>query len=102
MRWRAGVFGAARIWVFSVAFTLAILLFSEVLPKTIGVVYSRALAPFVARPLAWLVALFGPLIALTQLATRVVRSESQEQPHFRRRVAYDGQARSAVRRFPAA
>lgn len=74
----AGVFGAARIWVFSVAFTLAILLFSEVLPKTIGVVYSRALAPFVARPLAWLVALFGPLIALTQLATRVVRSESQE------------------------
>ena len=34
----AGVFGASRIWVFSVAFTLAILLFSEVLPKTVGVV----------------------------------------------------------------
>ena len=74
-----GIFGTARIWVFSVAFTLAILLFSEVLPKTFGVVYSRALAPFVARPLAWLVSLFGPLIALTQLATRVIRSESQEQ-----------------------
>lgn len=74
-----GIFGTARIWVFSVTFTLAILLFSEVLPKTIGVVYSRALAPVVARPLAWLVSLFGPLIALTQLATRVIRSESQEQ-----------------------
>ena len=74
----AGTFGAARIWTFSVAFTLAILLFSEVLPKTVGVVYARTLAPFVARPLAWLVALFRPLIALTQLATRVVRSESQE------------------------
>ena len=74
----AGIFGAARIWVFSVVFTLAILLFSEVLPKTVGVVYSRGLAPFVARPLAWLVALFGPLIALTQLATRVFRSESRE------------------------
>ena len=74
----AGVFGAG-IWVFSIAFTAAILLFSEVLPKTVGVVYSRALAPFVARPLAWLVVLFGPLIALTRLATRVVRSESREQ-----------------------
>ena len=74
----AGVFGASRIWVFSVVFTLAILLFSEVLPKTVGVVYARALAPLVARPLAWLVAFFRPLIALTQLATRAVRSESQE------------------------
>ena len=74
----AGVLGTARIWVFSVAFTLAILLFSEVLPKTVGVVYSRTLAPFVARPLAWLVAIFRPLIALTQLATRVIRSEFQE------------------------
>ncbi|MCY4638153.1 MAG: hemolysin family protein [Acidobacteria bacterium] len=74
----AGAFGAARIWVFSLVFTLAILLFSEVLPKTVGVVYARALAPFVARPLAWLVAFFRPLIALTQLATRAVRSESQE------------------------
>ena len=74
----AGAFGASRIWVFSVVFTLAILLFSEVLPKTVGVVYARGLAPFVARPLAWLVAFFRPLIALTQLATRAVRPESQE------------------------
>ena len=74
----AGAFGTARIWVFSLVFTLAILLFSEVLPKTIGVVYSRALAPIVARPLAWLVALFRPLVALTQVATRVIRADSEQ------------------------
>lgn len=74
----ASAFGASRIWVFSVGFTLAILLFAEVLPKTIGVVYARPLAPFVARPLAWLVTLFAPLIALTQLATRLVRSGHQD------------------------
>ena len=73
-----GVFGA-HIWMFSVAFTVAVLFFAEVLPKTAGVVHSRALAPFVARPLAWLVAVFGPLVALTRLATRIVRSESQQQ-----------------------
>lgn len=74
----AGAFGASRIWMFSLVFTLAILLFSEVLPKTVGVVYARTLAPFVARPLAWLVAIFRPLIALTEVATRVLRSGSEE------------------------
>lgn len=74
----ASAFGANRIWVFSVAFTLAILLFAEVLPKTVGVVYARALAPFIARPLAWLVKLFRPLVALTQVATRLIRSGHQD------------------------
>ena len=75
----ANAFGQDRIWIFSVAFTLAILLVSEVLPKTVGVVYSRALAPFIARPLACLVTVFRPLIALTQFATRVVRRRPQEE-----------------------
>ena len=75
----ANAFGQDRIWVFSVAFTLAILFVSEVLPKTVGVVYSRALAPFIARPLAWLVTVFGPLIALTQFATRLIRRRPQEE-----------------------
>ena len=74
------LFGAAGPGVpaFSVAFTLAILLFSEVIPKTMGVVYARGLAPLVARPLQVLVAVFRPLVAVTQLATRLVWSGQQE------------------------
>jgi len=68
-----------NIWLFSCAFTLAILLFSEVLPKTIGVVYARGLAPLVARPLRGLVWVFRPLIALTQQATKLVWTDQQEQ-----------------------
>ena len=74
----AQVFGG-RIWIFSLVFTLVILLFSEVLPKTIGVVYARGLAPLIARPLFWLVTLFRPLIALTQQATKLVWRGQQEQ-----------------------
>ena len=74
----AQVFGG-NIWIFSVVFTLAILLFSEVLPKTVGVVYARGLAPLIARPLTWLVAFFRPLIALTQQATKLVWSGHHEQ-----------------------
>ncbi len=75
----ATALGQDRVWMFSVGFTLAILFVSEVLPKTMGVVYSRTLAPWIARPLAWLVVLFRPLIALTQLATRLIRRRPREE-----------------------
>ena len=74
----ASALGASRVGYFSVAFTLAILVFAEVLPKTIGVVYARALSRWIARPLRWLVLLFRPLIALTQVATNLVWSGHQE------------------------
>ena len=68
----AGAFGEPNVLYFSIAFTLVILLFAEVLPKTVGVVYSRQLAPLVAQPLGLLVIVFSPLVALTQLATNLI------------------------------
>jgi CBS domain containing-hemolysin-like protein len=64
--------GTGNVVYFSAAFTLAILLFSEVLPKTVGVVYSSQVAPWIAHPLRGLVILFRPLIALTRVATRLL------------------------------
>ncbi len=61
-----------RLWLFSAAFTLAILLFSEVIPKTAGVVYCRGLAGPVARPLLAMVWVFRPLIWLTGQVTRLI------------------------------
>jgi len=75
----ASALGEGNVIYFSVAFTLAILLLSEVLPKTIGVVYSRQLAAFVAQPLHLLVVVFRPLIALTQMATHLILKGRQEQ-----------------------
>ena len=74
----ANALGASRLGYFSVAFTLAILVFAEVVPKTVGVVYARPLSGWIARPLQWLVVLFYPLIALTQLATKLVWSGHEE------------------------
>ena len=74
----ATALGASRVGYFSVVFTLAILVFAEVVPKTVGVVYARALARWIARPLQWLVVVFRPLIALTQVATNLVWSGHQE------------------------
>lgn len=74
----ANALGASRLGYFSAAFTLAILLLAEVVPKTVGVVHARALAGWIAYPLQWLVVLFRPLTALTNLVTRLVGSGRDE------------------------
>ncbi|MGD9160411.1 MAG: hemolysin family protein [Desulfobacteraceae bacterium] len=68
----ATVFGREWLGYFSVFFTLAILIFSEVIPKTAGVVYSRRLAAFVAYPLAWLVSIMKPVIWMISLLTGII------------------------------
>jgi CBS domain containing-hemolysin-like protein len=58
----AAVLGQDSLGYFSAALTLGILIFSEVLPKTTGVVYGRQLVPVVALPIRWLVSALKPLV----------------------------------------
>ena len=76
----AGALGGGNVIYFSIVFTLAILLFAEVVPKTIGVVYARQLAPIIARPMYLLVGAFKPLIGLVQIMTKLIRKGHKEQP----------------------
>ena len=66
------VFGHQWLMVFSVVFTLAILLVSEIVPKTVGVAYSRGLAAPMALPLQALVWLFTPAVWFSERMTRAV------------------------------
>ena len=68
----ASIFGQAWLVYFSALLTLTILVFSEIIPKTAGVTYSRSLAPLVARPLQALVWLFTPLIWVTRKITGIM------------------------------
>ena len=68
----AAVFGEKNIILFSAFFTMSILIFSEIIPKTIGVTYAVKLAPLIARPLYWMVVLFKPIIWLCQMVTRLI------------------------------
>lgn len=65
---------------FQIGLTFAVLFLSEVIPKTVGAVYSRPMTIWIARPLYLLVVLFRPLIALTGLATQAV-SRGADQAH---------------------
>jgi len=66
------LFGPHGLIWFSLIFTLLILLVTEILPKTIGVTYSRQLAPYIVVPLQVMIFLLKPLILLAQLMTRMV------------------------------
>jgi len=68
----AVVFGHERLGAFSAFFTLAILVFSEIVPKTTGVIYGRALIPLVAYPLQGLVWIMQPAIWLSSLLTAFI------------------------------
>ncbi|WP_462324127.1 hemolysin family protein [Desulfoplanes sp.] len=68
----ARLYGEEHLGYFSLIFTVIILVFSEILPKTIGVVYSKSLAAPLAKPLVGLVWLFKPAIWMTNWLVRFV------------------------------
>ena len=68
----AEAFGEHWLGWFSAGLTLAILMLSEIIPKTTGVVYSRPLSRLIAWPLALLVSLFRPLIWVTTAVTSAI------------------------------
>lgn len=67
------VFDPKTLWVFSIAFTLAVLFFAEIVPKTIGVSSAGTLAVPVAYGVAGLVVVLKPLLLLTRIVARWLR-----------------------------
>ena len=60
------VLGAVLVPLFSVVFTLAILFFAEIIPKTVGAVYWRTFWPVIVWPLAVIKYPLYPLIWITE------------------------------------
>ena len=77
------VFGNAWIGLFSALMTLAILFFSEIIPKTIGAVYWEKLAPVTALFVRWLTKVLYPLIWVSEGLTKLI-SRGKQQHIFSR------------------
>ena len=75
----ARVLGNVWLGLFSGLLTLGILLLSEIIPKTIGVVYSRQLSAVIARPLFVLVWVLRPFVWLASLMTAVIARGSEHE-----------------------
>jgi len=74
----AHLFNGTNVLLFSAAFTMAILIFSEIIPKTIGVSYTYRLAPYIALPIKSMVIVLKPIVRLCQTITRLIPQDKNE------------------------
>ncbi len=72
----ARVFGMEWVFYISVGLTLAILFFSEIIPKTIGATYYKQLAPMVAYLVRIFIFVSYPLILITLFVTRKISNNN--------------------------
>jgi len=73
-------YGEGSIWIFSVLFTVVILLGTEILPKIIGITFRDQLAPHVGSILEATTAAMRPLILFSEfLFRRLTREREPEQ-----------------------
>ncbi len=71
------VFDASTLWLFSILFTLAVLLFTEIIPKTLGVTYATLLAVPVAHGINWLSRILKPLVVVSEKMSRSLRGDTE-------------------------
>jgi len=69
------VFGSQYIGLISGILTLLILIFSEIIPKTLGAVYWQELAPIMGRLINWLTISLFPFVWLSEKLTRVLSKQ---------------------------
>ncbi len=69
-----GVFGSEGVLYATIAMSLLVIVFSEVLPKTLAITSPDRVSLAIARPVSWIVALLGPLaMAIERLVKLMLR-----------------------------
>lgn len=81
------LFGSEWFGVASAGLTFGILVFSEIIPKTLGAVYWRRLAPFAARVLPLLILATYPLVLVSEGITRLLKRQRQARTVSKEEIA---------------
>lgn len=84
---QASTFGGNWFGIMSAITTIVILIFSEIIPKTIGTTYWRHLMGFTARTIRLLIVLMYPFVWIIGLLTRLFTHEEDETSVSREEVA---------------
>ncbi|MCG8370831.1 MAG: hemolysin family protein [Proteobacteria bacterium] len=71
------VFDPETLWIFTLVFTVAVLLFTEIIPKTLGVAYAKRLAKPVAYGIRALAVLLRPLVLASEAISKSIRGGQQ-------------------------
>jgi CBS domain containing-hemolysin-like protein len=71
------VFSEQSLWIFSLVFTLAVLLLTEIIPKTLGVTFAAQLATPVAHAIHYLTRVLNPLVWIASRISRALRGKHE-------------------------
>ena len=71
------VFSEQSLWVFSLIFTLAVLLFTEIIPKTLGITFATQLATPVAYSIRYLTLALSPLVWMASRLSKGLRGKRE-------------------------
>jgi len=71
------VFSEQSLWLFTAVFTLAVLLFTEIIPKTLGVTFAAQLATPVAHAIRYLTLALNPLVWMASKLSRALRGNRE-------------------------
>jgi CBS domain containing-hemolysin-like protein len=71
------VFSEQSLWIFSLIFTLAVLLLTEIIPKTLGVTFAGRLATPVAHAIHYLTLALNPLVWVASNISKSLRGDRE-------------------------
>jgi len=77
------IYGDSAIGIASAIMTLFVLVFSEIIPKTLGANYWRQLAPSVTSSLTYLVWWLKPFVWMSELMTKLFKQKNDESHYMR-------------------
>lgn len=77
------IYGDSAIGIASAIMTLFVLVFSEIIPKTLGANYWRELAPLVTSVLTYLVWFLRPFVWMSELITAMFKQKNDESHYMR-------------------
>jgi len=69
---------SSLVMIVSIVLTFMILFFAEIIPKTIGAVYWKQLAPYAPRIINFFIFITYPIIIITQFVTNKIGKESND------------------------
>ena len=76
----AVIWGETWVGVVGVVVTLAILIFSEIIPKTLGAVNAKALAPFTAWTVHFMIVSLYPVVIACDWLSKRLQGREQSEP----------------------
>lgn len=81
------IFGSSWFGLISAITTILILIFAEIVPKTIGTSYCKNLMKFTSRTISILIILMYPLVWVIQFISRMIAKEEDESAVSREEVS---------------